>query len=587
MYTQGWYHVLRRYDLETGQDVVLYQPTPGDRFGGAPPLAFSKDGRTLYMAAQHVLASDDRGITWRTVSTDLAAPPNVRLSEAATAGGGGVGGPAAGGSIGALALSPVDAGVIWAGASTGLVHVTRDGGKTWVNVTPKDLPPGSINVIDASHHDAGTAYMALLSRDSHPHIYRTKDYGQSWQEIVSGIADDGTARVVREDPADPSILYAGTVTSIWTSFDRGDHWQSLQLNLPSTVVSDITIKDADVVISTYGRGFWILDDVSPLRQARAALAANGPAFLFKPQPASRARWDNTQDTPLPPEMVVGENPLEGAVIDYYLPSAVNGPLKLTFSDASGHVIREFTNVAPAVDTVMANVPEYWLMPPSALPTSAGMHRVNWDLRYPDPPTLNYGYSGNLLDYREYTLNWHAIVGKTYRRTLVGPMVLPGTYTVTLSAGGRTYSQPVTVVQDPRINVPQAGLAAQFQLQQRMVAGITTTYDAVNYVDAIKAAIDKARAESKSAADLDALEKTIAPLTGSSGVFGLAHRDLSRRLNDQLIADMAPPANIVAGVDGPCQSVDEGLKTIRSMQSTASRLGLPTWNAPASACAVRP
>jgi photosystem II stability/assembly factor-like uncharacterized protein len=586
LYTQGWYHVLRRYDLLTGQDVVLYQPAPGDRFGGAPPLAFSKDGRTLYMAAQHVLASDDRGITWRTISPDLAAPPNVRLAQGATAGGTGAGSPAAGGSIGALAVSTVDPNVMWAGASTGLVHVTRDGGKTWTNVTPPDLPPGSINVIDASHHDAGTAYMALLSRDAHPHIYRTSDYGHTWQPIVSGIADDGVARVVREDPADPSILYAGTVTSIWTSFDRGDHWQSLQLNLPTTVVSDITVKDADVVISTYGRGLWILDDVSPLRQARAALAATGAAFLVKPEPASRARWDNTQDTPLPPEMVVGENPLEGAVIDYYLPAPVDGPLKLTFSDAAGHVIREFTNVAPPADTVMANVPEYWLMPPSALPTSPGMHRVNWDLRYPDPPTLNYGYSGTLLDYREYTLNWHAIKGKTYRRTLVGPMVLPGTYTVTLAAGGRTYSQPVAVVQDPRIDVPRAGLEAQFQLEQRMVAGVTTTYGAVNYVDALNDAIDKARAASKAPAELDALDKTLAPLTGSSGVFGLAHRDLSRRLNDQLIADMAPPPSIVAGVDGPCKSVDDALATVRSIQPTAAKLGLPTWSAPASACAAR-
>jgi hypothetical protein len=265
---------------------------------------------------------------------------------------------------------------------------------------------------------------------------------------------------------------------------------------------------------------------------------------------------------------------------------VNGPVKLTFSDAAGHTIREFTNVAPAVDTVMPNVPEYWLMPPSALPTSAGMHRVNWDLRYPDPPTLNYGYSGTLLDYREYTLNWHAIKGKTYRRTLVGPMVVPGTYTVTLSAGGRTYSQPIKVVQDPRVDVPQAGLEAQFNLQQRMVAGITTTYDAVNYVDSLNAAIEKARGGGKASVDLDALAKSLAPLTGSSGVFGLAHRDLSRRLNDQLIADMPPTANIIAGLDGPCKAVDEALTTIRSMQANASKLGLPVWTTPASACTPR-
>jgi photosystem II stability/assembly factor-like uncharacterized protein len=586
LYTQGWYHVLRRYDLETGQDVVLYQPTPDDRFGGAPPLAFSKDGRTLYMAAQHVLASDDRGVTWRTISPDLAAPPNVPLSDEARAGGSNVSGPAAGGSLTALAVSGVDANVMWTGASTGLVHVTRDGGKTWTNVTLQNLPPGGINVIDASHHEAGTAYIALLARDSHPHIYRTTDFGESWKEIVAGLADEGTARVVREDTADASILYAGTVTGIWTSFDRGDHWQSLQLNLPATVVSDITIKDADLVISTYGRGLWILDDVSPLRQARAALAAAGPGFLFRPEPASRARWDNTQDTPLPPEMVVGENPPEGAVIDYYLPSTVSGPVKLIFSDAAGRVIRELSSVPPPVDTVMPNVPEYWLMPPTVLATTPGMHRVNWDLRYPDPPTLNYGYSGTLLDYREYTLNWHAIKGKTPRRTLVGPMVVPGTYTVALSAGGRTYSQPVNVVQDPRVDVSQAALEAQFELQQRMVAGIATTYEAVHYVDSLNEAIEKARAGGKTSADFDARAKSLAPLTGSSGVFGLAHRDLSRRLNDQLIADMAPTSNIIAGVDGPCKAVDDALGTIRSMQGMASKIGVPAWEPPASACGVK-
>src|SRR6185369_2255373 len=200
MYTQGWYHVLRRYDRTTGQVVVLYQPTAQDRFGGAPPLAFSpQDPKTLYTAAQHVLVSHDRGLNWQRTSGDLAAPPGVKLPEAATAGGGGVGSPAAGGSITTLALSPVAAGVMWVGTSTGFIHVTRDGGKTWANVTPPNLPPAGINVIDASHAQAGTAYAALLSRDAHPHIYRTSDYGARWEEISSGLTDGEVVRVVRED----------------------------------------------------------------------------------------------------------------------------------------------------------------------------------------------------------------------------------------------------------------------------------------------------------------------------------------------------------------------------------------------------
>jgi hypothetical protein len=375
------------------------------------------------------------------------------------------------------------------------------------------------------------------------------------------------------------VLYAGTVRAVWVSFDRGDHWQSLQLNLPSTVVSDITVHDSDIVISTYGRGFWILDAVAPLRQARAALAASAP-FLFAPDPVSRARWDNTQDTPLPPEMVVGPNPPEGAILDYYLPSTASS-VSLTISDAAGHIIREYSHTAPPVDPTMANVPEYWLMPPNAMPTSAGMHRVTWDLRYPDPPTLNYGYSGTLLDYREYTLSWHAIPGQTPRTTLVGPMVVPGRYTAKLTADGRSVSRPITVVADPRVGVAQAALEEQFRLQQRMVAGITATYHAVKHVEELRAAIARGVKDApESASALKTLDAALAPLDGSSGVFGLAHRDLGRRLNDQLVADMAPTPSVVAGVDAPCTSIDKALETLRKLDVSAVA-GAPPWTPPAA------
>jgi len=572
MYTQGWYHVLRRYDRVTGQVVVLYQPTAEDRFGGAPPLVFSPRGApTLYMAAQHVLASDDFGKTWRTVSPDLAAPAGVTLNPSLTAGGGSVAGPAAGGSIQSLAVSLVADGVMWVGTSTGLIHVTRDNGKTWNNVTPPKLPLGPINVIDASHSNPGTAYAALLSRDGHPHIYRTVDYGSNWQEISNGLADDAVVRVVREDPGDPSILYAGTVRAAWVSFDRGDHWQSLQLNLPSTVVSDLTVHGNDIVISTYGRGFWILDDVSPLRQLRAAMASNAPAFLFKPAAASRARWDNTQDTPLPPEMKVGENPPEGAIIDYYLSASASGAVTLSIADGSGATIREFTNVAPPADTTMPNVPEYWLAPPTVLPTTAGMHRINWDLRYPDPPALNYGYNGTLLDYREYTLNWHALPGLTYRSTLVGPMVLPGTYTAKLTVNGRSYTQPFDVVADPRVQVDAAGLAAQFRLQQRMVAGITATYNAFNFLQQVRPAVAG-----------QPIETALLEITNGPAGVGVAHRDLARRLNDMLVGDAEPTPSIVAGVDTPCRAIDAAFDRLRQLQAANPGVAqLSGWKPPAA------
>ncbi|MGE5359736.1 MAG: WD40/YVTN/BNR-like repeat-containing protein, partial [Bacteroidales bacterium] len=598
LYTQGWYHALRRFDRVTGQVVVLYQPTADERFGGAPPLAISPvDPRTMYMAAQHVLASTDRGLTWHVISPDLAAPPRGAAQDAVPATG--VGAPAPGGSIQALAVSPVTAGVIWVGASTGLIQLTRDGGKTWANVTPPNLPPGGINVIDASHASASTAYAALLSRDGHPHIYRTTDYGQHWQEISTGLADGAVARVVREDPIDHDLLYAGTVTSAYVSFDRGGHWQPLQLNLPSTVVSDITVRDNDVVISTYGRGFWILDDVTPLRQVRAAMASTAPAFLYKPAPASRARWDNTQDTPLPPEMKVGDNPPEGAIVDYYLPSAVSGDVKLTITDAANRVIREYSSVAPPPDTTMPNVPEYWLMPPTVLAKTPGMHRVAWDLRYPDPPTLNYGYSGNLLDYREYTLSWHALPGQTPRTTLVGPMVLPGTYTARLSVSGQTYTQPVTIVADPRVKVSAAGLAAQFELQQRMVAGIAATYQGFNYIQQLRealaarntAAANTAAAEQVAGA-VRALDAALVAIASGPAGLGNAHRDLGRRLNDQLVGDMEPTASVITGVDVPCRAIDAAFDSLRKLQAgivaelnatlgKANLGALPTWTPPAT------
>jgi hypothetical protein len=233
-----------------------------------------------------------------------------------------------------------------------------------------------------------------------------------------------------------------------------------------------------------------------------------------------------------------------------------------------------------------------------------MHRVSWDLRYPDPPSLNYSYYGNALDYREYTLNWHALPGKTYRSTIVGPMVVPGTYTATLKVNGRSYAQPVTVVPDPRVPVTQPALVAQLQLQRRMVAGLATTYDAVRYIESLTTALaERAKgAEGKpGAAEIAAAIQKLTPAltaldTGGDG-FGTAHRDLGRRLNDQVVGDQQPTASIVAGVDAPCRLIDassrllEGLQTsqvapLNAMLTKAGLAALPAWTPPANGCAVK-
>jgi hypothetical protein len=253
---------------------------------------------------------------------------------------------------------------------------------------------------------------------------------------------------------------------------------------------------------------------------------------------------------------------------------------------------------------MPNVPEYWIMPPLVLPTSAGMHRVAWDLREKDPPSLNYSYYGNPLDYREYTLNWHALPGQTYRSTLVGPLVVPGTYTATLKVNGRSYAQPFTVVADPRVPVSQAALVAQSQLQQRMVAGLTTTFEGVNYLERLIAALAARTKEADGKAGAAEIASAVKSLTAAATALetgpdglGPAHRDLGRRLNDQVVGDQMPTASIVAGVDAPCRSIDAALVALRTMHTSSvapldaklAAVGLaplPAWTPPPSGCIVK-
>ena len=282
--------------------------------------------------------------------------------------------------------------MLWAGTDDGLIWVTRNGGKNWANVTPPDLTPWSkVAQLDASHFDTGTVYAAVNRfrvDDLHAYIYATHDGGKTWQKITSGLPDNAAVNTVREDPVRKGLLFAGTERAVWVSFNDGDSWQSLQLNLPATSVRDLVIHGDDVVVGTHGRSFWILDDITPLRQIDRDLA-NSDAVLFKPGTAYRVRRDTNPDTPLPPEFPAGKNPPDGAIFDYYLKSNATAAVKLTVMDSSGKIVRSFASTDKPEMTweqlaKEVNVPLYWIRPPQILSAEAGMHRFVWDLRTPPP-----------------------------------------------------------------------------------------------------------------------------------------------------------------------------------------------------------
>jgi len=573
VFTQGWYHALRRYDRETGQVAVLYSPAPEDRFGSAPPMAFSpQDPHVLYMGAQYVLASSDSGRDWRRLSPDLTAarPDSVQITFP----------PRPRASIETLAPSSVQGGEIWVGTTNGLIQLTRDGGATWTNVTPGDMPQRGrvlVRIIDASHDSAGTAYAAVeVFGDEHPYIYRTTDFGQHWQAIVSGLPNDGAVRVVREDPGDPNLLYAGTLTGAWVSFDRGDHWQSLQLNLPNTVITDMEVHSNDLAISTYGRALWILDDLTPLRQVRTAMASTWPVYLFRPETAYRVRWDNIQDTPLPPEVPAGDNPPEGAIIDYYIKTPPVGPITLSVYDSNNQLIRQYSSAAPPPDSSLPNIAAYWFEPPVVLPTTPGMHRVAWDLRYPLPAVINYSYFGDLLNYTEYTLNVHSIKGHTPRVQPTGPLVVPGTYRIELTAGDQRYVQALTVENDPRVPISQGALVTQLRLEQRMTAGLTVSYEEFDELQRLRsalAALETGAAAGPQAkpllAAVRALDEHAAALANApgGGGFGPANRDLTRHLEDMEFGDIDPTPSDLASAEPGCRAIDAALAGLQQLETT--------------------
>jgi hypothetical protein len=330
--------------------------------------------------------------------------------------------------------------VIWAGTDDGLIHVTRDGGKSWKNVTPPETTPWSkVAQLDASHFDDRTVYAAvnrLRLDDLKPHIYRTHDGGATWKEIVRGLPD-GPVNTVREDPVRKGLLFAGTELAVYVSFNDGDDWQPLRLNMPATSIRDLVVHGEDLVVGTHGRSFWILDDISPLRQLTPEIA-NAPAHLFRPRLTYRLDRNTNTDTPLPPEEPAGKNPPDGAIL-YYNLQAAGGPVGIDILDTSGKVLARFesTDRPPAPDPNL-NVPAHWLRPFERPSSEAGMHRFVWDLH-----AAPQGGGGR----REEEPPISAIIHDTPVKQ--GEWVPPGTYTVKLTVGGRSWTQELVVRGDPR------------------------------------------------------------------------------------------------------------------------------------------
>jgi len=451
----------------------------GATAGGEPPartvrtqpLIWSpKDPNVLFYATAGVWKTTNGGHTWTAISGDLTrqtwdVPANAGKYGASVT-------PSALGSITALAPSPLDVNVLWAGTGDGLLQLTTDGGAKWANVTPSGIKPWTrIFNMEAGHFDAKTAYAAantLRLDDMNPHFWRTHDGGKTWAEISNGIAGGAVANSIREDPRKKGLLYAATDTQVWVSFDDGDNWHSLRLDMPAISVRDIEVKDdascmcSDLVAGTHGRGFWILDDLTPLRQAAEAAAASD-AWLFKPATGIRVRFGTNDPTPWPPELPAGENPPPGAIIDYYLPSDA-GEVKLEFLDSQGKVVRTYSSSDPArspdpaTDPVAynklcqqtptspdCNLPLYWSAPPQVLKTTAGMHRFTWDMHY-DPLPGGGGGGG-----RGGGGGNGAVPHRTYPG-VNAPWVAPGTYSVRLTANGKTQTQPITVKMDPRVKI---------------------------------------------------------------------------------------------------------------------------------------
>jgi photosystem II stability/assembly factor-like uncharacterized protein len=561
------------------------------RAGQSQPMVWAPwNQHELLTGFQYLMSSTDGGAHWTRMSHDVTVPQSADSTPYAAA--------STRRAIESISASTVSPGTIWVSTNNGRIDVTRDHGRTWTDVTIPGLPNAAraeVLTIDASHHDAGTAYAAIDYHrigDYTPYLYRTRDFGKTWTKIVTGLPTDepsgSFARVIRADTKRAGLLFAGTESGMYVSFDDGDLWQSLAQNLPNTSYRDIAIKGNDLVVGTYGRGIWILDDYSVLRQLTPGVAAER-AHLFQPGDAVRVRRNVNNDTPFPPEVPHALNPREGVVIDY---SLAGGPAAVTLDvmDASGNLVRHYSSapVAPVAEAARPPEPNFWLAPPTAMPTNIGDNRVNWDLRHDAPPALTHTFEIN------------ANPGLT-PPSPEGPLALPGVYTLRLTVDGRTYAQTVTVRNDPRSPASLSELRAQHALQMKIVDGLRAAWNGYQQVAALRAGPPTGGATANGVpaellaagaafeAQLDTVggldaaralrnRATVTPLPSFMGVSNA----LVAQLNAQDNGDMAPTAATLAAYAKTCGELQ--VVTVRWKQVVAR--DLTTFNAVRSRLGAR-
>ncbi len=584
IYSGGWFGSVVRYDSRTGQIATVFEKGNRYRASQMPPLLFSPhDPHTLYFATQYVMKTTDEGRTWDTISPDLTEWKNPDGAKPAQ----GAPRPPA---IEALAISPIDAGEMWVSTTNRLVQLTRDGGAHWQKVTPPGVDkPSEILYAEPSHFVAGEAFLTVgTSRQAVlPEILRTRDFGATWQSIVNGLPTDESVLVVREDTVRKGLLFAGTASTVYVSFDDGDHWHPLTLNLPASSVTDIDVHGDDLAISTYGRGLWILDDISPIRNLTSEMLA-APVQLLPPATAMRVRWDNWEDTPLPIETPTAKNPVDGVLLDYYLKTAHPGAAQITIRDAGGNVIRRYTGNMSEPRLPPPNVPEYWFEKTESVDGSAGLHRFVWDLRYDSPKALPASYYGPILQYTEYTLADHAIPHETPRQQPQGPLVVPGNYTVELAVDGQTYRQPLNVKLDPRVHASNEDLEVQLVQARRLVSGMRVSYDEYEMLEALTKAIEGKKKEKLETAELDKQIKTVAEGTHEQPGLGPVNRDLGRLLFGIESADQRPSAPQLQAIEEECGALTKSLALWKQLNDGLAKqnpLNLPVdTEVPSTGCA---